>query len=70
MRLWQGEAEQKSATKFGSSEFLQEISAVCVESFRQGRWEQQEGHCVPGGGKAAESKPDCAALQESNHLGI
>lgn len=39
VRLWKGKAEQRSAVKFGKTELVQEITGVCVESSRQGRWE-------------------------------
>lgn len=62
MRLWKGEAEQSSATKFGKSERLEEMRVVCVESFRAERGDQQEGQCVAaaGGSTAAESQPGCS----------
>lgn len=36
MRLWKGKAEQRSATKFGKCELVQEGSVVCGEGSGKG----------------------------------
>lgn len=53
VRLWKGKAEQRSAVKSGKSELVQEITRVCVERFREGRWEWLEGK---SGGEAVSRK--------------